>query len=230
MPASGSTRSPIALALFAIFFAVVFAGLGYWQLGRVYRPVDGYSAEPAAVRLSRLVPSGAAVRQALVGRQVTVTGHYLASEQSIRTGQRLGSVAVSWVVTPLATSVGTTVDVVRGWITGTASKLAEPPSGSVTVTGRLAIGRVRGPVDGRASATTNAYLVRTAQSPPDPLSLQPVPSAPPRSVAPASFHLQNATYVVQWWVLVIIVLVSWWKLSRTTTSEADAADPVRQLA
>jgi hypothetical protein len=61
--------------------------------------------------------------------------------------------------------------------------------------------------------------VRTAQSPPDPLSLQPVPSAP-ATVAGGSkeFHLQNAVYTSQWWIFAVLIIVYWWRLLREERS------------
>ncbi|HEY0871711.1 MAG TPA: hypothetical protein VGD55_15030, partial [Acidothermaceae bacterium] len=73
------------------------------------------------------------------------------------------------------------------------------------------------------AALPAGYLIRTAQSPPDPLSLQPVPAAPPHDHAAKEFHLQNAIYVVQWFLLAIIVVVTWWRFLRASR-EPHAAD------
>jgi cytochrome oxidase assembly protein ShyY1 len=67
-------------------------------------------------------------------------------------------------------------------------------------------------------------LIRTAQSPPDPLSLQPVPAAPPDDHAPNEFHLQNAIYVVQWFLLAIIAVVTWWRFLRASRQPHPAGD------
>jgi cytochrome oxidase assembly protein ShyY1 len=215
----------------ALFLVVAFVLLGRWQLQRTYRPVDGYSAEPAAVPLQTLVPPGSAIPLAAVSRQVTVTGHYLATGQVIVHGHSLSGQAVSWVVTPLVTADATQLLVVRGWIGADSTALAVPSTTPVSVTGRVEMGTVLTagtPASPTSAALPAGYLIRTAQSPPDPLSLQPVPSAPPRVHAAQQFHLQNAIYVVQWFVLAIIVVVTWWRFLRASR-EPRVADDQRPL-
>lgn len=219
----------------ALLLVIVFVMLGRWQLRRTYRPVDGYSAEPAAIPLQTLVSSGAAIPTAAVARQVTVAGNYVATGQEIVPGHSLSGQAVSWVVTPLAMSNKTEVLVVRGWIGAGGAALATPPTSAVSVTGRVEIGNVlnigtpsnstasqdvptigTNPLPPSSNALPAGYLIRTAQSPPDPLSLQPVPATPPHDHAPREFHLQNAIYVVQWFILAIIVVVTWWRFLRAS--------------
>lgn len=202
--------------LVVLLLAVAFVMLGRWQWHRTYRPVDGYSAEPAAVSLETLVPAGTAIPAVAVARQVTVTGDYVTTGQEVVPGHTLSGQAVSWVVTPLVMADRTEVLVVRGWIGATGGALATPPTSPVTVTGRIEIGDVltSGTATASHSALPSGYLVRTAQSPPDPLSLQPVPAAAPDDHAPQEFHLQNAIYVVQWYLLAIIAVVTWWRFLR----------------
>lgn len=207
----------VALTVTALLAVVACALLGAWQLGRVHRPVDGYSAEPTTVPLDRLVPAGSAVPDADVARQVLVTGTYDGGAQRLLPGHQLDGQAVDWVVTPLVLTDATRVLVVRGWVTVGGQALALAPDGPVSVTGRLEQGTVGGsPGAGPARA---GYLVRTAQSPPDPLSLQPVPVPPPSNQAPDELHVQNVLYVVQWWFFAAIVLFSWWRLVRGTETQ-----------
>jgi cytochrome oxidase assembly protein ShyY1 len=203
-------------ALVAVFACLL---LGAWQLGRVDRPVDGYSAEPTTVPLDRLVPVGSTVPAADVARQVLVTGSYDGGAQRLEPGHTVGGQPVDWVVTPLVLPDATRLLVVRGWVTGSGQSLAVPPTGSVSVTGRLE----QGPSAGAGGARfRDGYVVRTAQSPPDPLSLQPVPVPPPHNDAPDEVHVQNAIYVVQWWFFAAIMLVSWWRLVRANGQAAGA--------
>ncbi len=209
-------QSAVSVALWTVvvlLLVVAFVMLGRWQWHRTYRAVDGYSAEPAAVSLETLVPAGAAIPATALARQVTVTGNYLTTGQEVVPGHSLSGQVVSWVVTPLVMADKTEVLVVRGWIGSTEGALATPPTSPVSVTGRVELGDVLtiGTIPAAQSALPAGYLIRTAQSPPDPLSLQPVPAAAPRTHAPKQFHLQNAIYVVQWYLLAIIAAVTWWR-------------------
>ena len=229
MPDERSARSPLMLTVTALLLVVAFVLLGRWQMSRVYRPVDGYSAEPAAVPFATLVPSGgavpAAVPAAAVSRQVSLSGHFLAAGQVVVPGHTLSGQAVSWVVTPLVMADGTQVPVVRGWVGAADQALATPPTGVVAVTARLESGAVLPAAAAGGSAHLwSGYVIRTAQAPPDPLSLQPVPAAAPHITAPAEFHLQNAIYVVQWFLLAVIAVVMWWRFLRASREWDTAAD------
>ncbi|HEY3922974.1 MAG TPA: SURF1 family cytochrome oxidase biogenesis protein [Acidothermaceae bacterium] len=227
-------RSAVNLTLWTLvllLLVVAFVMLGRWQWQRTYRSVDGYSAEPAAISLETLVPAGTAIPATALARQVTVSGSYVASAQELVAGHSLSGQAVSWVVTPLVTTDKMQLLVVRGWIGAGETALATPPTSLVSVTGRIESGDVLtiGTIPAARSALPSGYLIRTAQSPPDPLSLQPVPSAPPDDHAPQEFHLQNAIYVVQWYLLAIIAVVTWWRSVRARR-RPHAADDQRPLA
>jgi cytochrome oxidase assembly protein ShyY1 len=241
-------RSAVNSALWtmaALLLVIAFVLLGRWQLHRTYRSVDGYSAEPAAIPLETLISAGEAIPAGAVARQVTVTGNYVAQAQEIVPGHSLSGQAVSWVVTPLEMPDKSQVLVVRGWIGAGEVALAAPPTLGVSVTGRIETGDVLNvgtvsnggaisnsgtvPTVGtdepsQATALAGGYLIRTAQSPPDPLSLQPVPAAPPHDHAPKEFHLQNAIYVVQWFLLAIIAIVAWWRFLRASRRPQSADD------
>ncbi len=233
MPVEQPAPNPLTWTVTALALVVAFVVAGRWQLDRTFRPVDGYSAEPAAVPFASLIGVGGAVPPAAVSRQVTMVGRYIPTGQVIVPGHSLSGQAVSWVVTPLVMPDGAEVLVVRGWVDPRAGQaLAAPPVAAVALTGRVEIGTVL-PSDTVASAGASThlwsgYLMRTAQAPPDPLSLQPVPAAPPHDNAPAEFHLQNAIYVVQWFLLALIVPVAWWRFLRSTR-ESRTTDDTRPL-
>jgi hypothetical protein len=232
MATDAPAPNPLVLTISALVIVVACILLGRWQLDRVYRPIDGYSAEPAAVPLQTLVPAGAGVPPAAVGRQVTLSGRYAGTEQDIVPGHFLSGQPVSWVVTPLVLSDHTQVLVVRGWIGPGGQALATVTSAAVSVTGRIETGAVlpggSGAPAGGLTPLRSGYLIRTAQSPPDPLSLQPAPAAPPHSDAPAEFHLQNAIYVTQWMLLAGIIVVGWWRL-RGAGQKPHVADDTRPM-
>jgi hypothetical protein len=218
--------SPAGVTVSALVVVIACLLLGRWQLGRVYRPVEGYAAEPAAVPLARLVPEHSAVPAGDVARQVTVTGVYDTARQTAEPGHLLGGRPVYWVVTPLTVAGSAELPVVRGWVTQPGQSLATPPAGRVTVTARLELGSARSGASGLTDGwLTSGYLVRTAQSPPDPLSLQPVPLPPPADRAPDEFHLQNAIYVTQWWLLALFMVGFWWRLVRLRPGGEPTAAP-----
>ncbi len=222
----------LALTVVAVLLLVAFVLLGRWQWQRTFRAPDGWSDEPAAVALASLDPTGVPLPSGAVARQVLAVGSYDSAHQLLVAGQRLSGQSVYWVLTPLRLADGSMVEVVRGWVTGSQDPLVAAPTGQVQVTGRLrpddaahsAAGLPRGQVrtiDAALAADLggpvhDGYLIRTAQSPPDPLSLQPVPTPapPPSSPPPRQFHLQNFLYTLQWNILAIAVVVMWWRLLR----------------
>ncbi len=206
------TRRWVGLTLLALVFVVAFGWLGDWQLARTYRVSDGYSQEPPAAALDTLDPRGATLASSDVGRLASVTGTYDAAHQQLVQGKVLDGAPVLWVLTPLRLADGSTVEIVRGWAAHDETALTAPPPGTVQVTGRLE------PADNSVAdgpTDRSGYLLRTAQTPPDPLSLQPVPSQPVHTTGGAKeFHLQNAVYTVQWWVFAVLVVVFWVRLLR----------------
>jgi cytochrome oxidase assembly protein ShyY1 len=226
------TRRWLGLSAVAIVLTTACALLGRWQYARSYRPVDGYGQEPAAVSLDALDSARHRLTAAVVGRQVRFSGYYLTDEQRLIRGHKIGGSPVLWVATPLRLSDGSTIEVVRGWISSVSRALESPPSTFVHVTGRIQLlqrspkgttsagPRYATAIDGallrRLPPPVRAgYVVRTAQSPPDPLSLQPVPSQPPRiRTVVKRLYLLNAFYSVQWWVFGVLVIVAWFRLFR----------------
>ena len=222
VPPPETRRRLVTLTVVALVAVAACVLLGTWQLGRVHRPVDGYSAEPTTVPLDQLVPAGTAVPGSDVARQVAVTGSYDGTGQILEQGHLLDGQTVDWVVTPLVLPDATRILVVRGWVSGPGQSLAQPPGDAVSVTGRLERGALGG--GSAAGPLRSGYLVRTAQSPSDPLSLQPVPVAPPGNQAPDELHVQNAIYVVQWWLFAAIMLFSWWRLVRAANPQPNESD------
>lgn len=217
------TRRWVGLTLLAAVFVVLFGWLGDWQLGRTYRASGGYVQEPAASPLDTLDPRGSVLATGLVGRQATASGQYDAAHQVLVPGKTLDGTPVSWVVTPLRLSDGSTVEVVRGWAAHDEAGLTAPPAGPVQVVGRL---EPADPTIPTTASDHSGYLVRTAQTPPDPLSLQPVPSKPVQTTSGAKeFHLQNAVYTVQWWVFAVLVVVFWWRLLRDERRDRTEREP-----
>jgi len=227
------TRRWVGLSVLALVLIAACGWLGNWQYSRTYRPADGYSQEPAAVPLDSVDSAEHPLTPAVTNRQVIASGTYDFSHQRLVAGHTVGGAAVLWVVTPLRLSDGSAVEVVRGWLSAADAAIAAAPVQTVQVTGRI---RRLEPTpatsiplsSGDAAAIDTdlvrqlpysvraGFLVRTAQSPPDPLSLQPVPSQPPRAATGATeFHLLNAAYTTQWWLFAIMIAIVWQRLFRS---------------
>ena len=221
------TRRWVALSVVAVMMAIACLGLGRWQFSRSYRTVDGYTQESAAVPLDALDSAAHPLSAAVANRQVTVSGTFDASHQRLLRGHVVGGGSVFWVVTPLRRPDGTAVEVVRGWVAVPDAAITLAPSAAVQLTGRI---RPLDPTVSSASVIANGavdaalvrqlpypivagYILRTAQLPPDPLSLQPVPSSPPAGrVGLRQWHLLNAFYSVQWWFFAAIIGLFWLRL------------------
>ncbi len=233
----------MTLTVGAVLLVAACGLLGRWQYARSYRPADGYTQEPAPVPIAALDSAQHPLTPVVINRQVTLSGTFDASQQRLIAGRTLGGAAVLWVVTPLRMSGGGAVEVLRGWLSHADSVLATPPTAPVQV-----IGRIRalepapasaGPLaPGEAAAidpallrqlpypALAAYVVRTAQLPPDPLSLQPVPSQPPPSPPGAKkLYVLNAFYAIQWWIFALLVLYTWQRLFSAERASQAAPDP-----
>lgn len=222
----------MALVMVAVLFAVAFVAMGRWQWHVAHgtsvstRP----STAPAAPLDYVLLPR-APVPGTDVSRLVTATGRYDASGQFVVPGRTVsgipdgpadGPVGV-WVLTPLRTANDVVVPVVRGWA-ASPDDVTPPPSGEVTVTGRLyasedsSLRNVNGDVlpAGQIDIVSAAELVShwsgdlidgfvaAAHGQPGTDSLRPVtPTLPPGA---AGWHLRNAVYAVQWWCFAALAL------------------------
>jgi hypothetical protein len=238
-----SSRRWVTLTCVAVVLVIACVLLGRWQYGRSYRPVDGYSQEPAAVSLDSVDSAAHPLTAAATDRQVLLSGRYDAGQQRLIAGHVLDGTPVLWVITPLSLPDGSVVEVVRGWMSSADRQLEVPPASPVQVTGRIR--PLQPPPSGAETAapgyanaidatllrqlpnpTRNGYVIRTAQTPPDPLSLQPVPSQAPLAPKGAKqFHLLSAFYTAQWWLFAVLILGAWQRLFSAELAEK-RGDPV----
>jgi cytochrome oxidase assembly protein ShyY1 len=223
----------LALIALVVGFAVACYGLlAPWQFGREEqrqaqeRTISQANAQPA-VPLRELVPPGAGIGPDVEWRQVSATGTYLPeAEAVVRLLVVDGRPAVE-VLTPLQLDDGGVVVVNRGYVPAAQGQQAPaypaPPSGAVTVTGRLrpdhadpsnrpAVTGQGVPqlyaADSRAlAALTGLELV--------PGYLQLVPDAPgalgPLAVEPrvgGGAPFTNFSYALQWLTFGLIALVA----------------------
>jgi cytochrome oxidase assembly protein ShyY1 len=152
MSGYGFLRQPRWLALGFLVVLVVpsFILLSRWQLSRLDERrhanavVESNATQPP-VAVDSLLTAGAptsSVGDAQTWRQVTATGHYDAARQVLVRRRPFEGANGFWVATPLVTSSGAVLVVNRGWIAasggaGAVQDVPPPPSGTVTVVGRV---------------------------------------------------------------------------------------------
>nr|WP_184080659.1 SURF1 family protein [Nocardiopsis mwathae] len=242
------------LAFHALVLLIVpsFIWLGFWQLSRwedrqAAANLQEANIEAAPVPVDRLTGVGRDVDRADRWKSVEATGHYDADHELV-VRNRDGSRGVGmYVLTPLVTDDGPALLVNRGWVPNPDTATAQPdvpppPTGEVTVTGRIQFGETPentgirerdGLPDGQimiidvdAIAADLPYPVYggfaelTAQDPPsDP--------APERVAAPETNMGMNLSYAVQWWVFTVIAVIGWIILMRRELRDArtEEAEP-----
>lgn len=217
----------MGLAVVAAILMAVMIVLGLWQLG-VYDQHQHANAQAgldrAPVPLDQVLSPDAAYPSGGVSRPVTVTGHYVAGEQIWVRGLAGAQGAYS-AVTPLVTSAGSAVLVVRG---STGQTAAPVPSGAVTVTGVLEPPTARGSpltadrvtsginlavlVDGFNQNLYGGYVLLRASAPPQSGALTQV--TPPLPSPSRWAGIRNLLYACQWWVFAGFVAFMWWRMAR----------------
>lgn len=220
----------LALLALALVLASAFAALGSWQLGRSRDQAGDEPVPTGTVRLQELVEPQTAFTGALLGRTVEVTGELGAPTLRVE-GRALDGERGAWVLNPMVVSTGdatATLPVVRGWVPDGARAPA-PPSGEVTLTGRLEPSEAP---TGETPSTAGASTVVSSVSSADLLNRWgqpiytgflvtdvPVPAdgltaIPPAPVDDRGFALQNVSYALQWWVFALFAVFIWWRLVR----------------
>lgn len=240
-----------ALAV-ALATAMVFAGR--WQLDRYHdrsatnaRIDAARTATPTPLRDAVAAPGGPAgttgpgVRAAVEWSRVVTTGRYDPDQEILVRGRtRDGQVGFE-VLTPLRMADGSAVLIDRGWTptpTGDATthpRVPQPPSGEVTVAGRIVrsesgsgrLERINGRMDVRRIsigqiATELPYplfgsYVLLDQDQPGGDGLAAVPSRRENAWL-------NAGYVVQWWIFAGLTLIGFgWLVRREATDPPKSA-------
>lgn len=147
-PAAAKRRRPVWLpTLAALFFALLTAWLGQWQLDRAEEKRARQAALDAAARLPVVdLNAGAADWPTLTHRRARVTGRFAARHQ-IYLDNRIHQGQPGYhALAPLVFD-GRAVLVNRGWLAAAAERstppLAPPPAGLVTVEGVLLPARAR---------------------------------------------------------------------------------------
>jgi cytochrome oxidase assembly protein ShyY1 len=228
----------LLLHLVAILAVAGMLFAGYWQLeawrgSQVDDRLEKAQREP--VPLSDLLGPDEPITAEADGAAVRIRGRWAPVEdQFLVTGRASGS---SWVVSPLLVDgTRSAVLVVRGSTDATTLPPLAPGPVSVTgvvqpsepfsttVTPDRQVEAVNVPVlVGSVSYDLyGAYVVRTAQSAPDPADLEPVAVQLPDASWTAG--ARNFAYALQWAVFAAFTVFMWWRVARDRVLDHQAMD------
>jgi surfeit locus 1 family protein len=225
---------PIHLLAVAALAACIL--LGRWQL-HVWQDHRADTAASvtrlAPVPLDSVLGPDAAYPDVGLGRPVVVEGTWVPGESVLVSGRVQGGTTGFWVVTPVVTSSGSEIPVVRGWL-AVAHDLPAAPHGRALLVGLLQPPDESAPPDENVhdrvipalSITTllqrthrdlyGGYVVATGRPVPQGHALTGTTgltqaAAPDLPGADASTALRNLLYAIQWWFFGGFVLLMWWR-------------------
>jgi cytochrome oxidase assembly protein ShyY1 len=199
------------------------------------------NSQAAPVPLATVAAAQAPFDPESAWRPVTVTGSF--GEEAVLVRRRpLDGRSGFWVVNPLTTADGSVLQVLRGWIATTGDALANPPipappTGIVTVVGRLQPSQPATPTEGLPAGQVSSldtaaisgdvphfpgYLVAASMTPSDSPALRPLP-VPELGLGP---HL---AYSWQWLFFAALLPVGWVILARREL-QAERAEAAQSTA
>lgn len=236
----------IAGLVFAIVLSGVFVLLSQWQFGRSTQPEAPVSTTTEELKpLTSVLQPGDFFHGSVADQMVTATGSYDPDKQVLVPGRLYDGATGYWVVTafavkdaPVLSGAGasplTWIPVARGWVSD-PSQAGPPPSGTVSLTGRLLPSEAplptTDPGPGRATAVSAAELINiwNVSSYPGFVSaasevaggtdvsaaavngeLKPLrigPQPPPQQV-----NWLNLFYSAEWIVFAGFALFIWWRM------------------
>ena len=258
-------RQPRYAALAALMAVIALACIaaGSWQISRFTESVHDnaamdHNARAVPIALSTtLVPllgnGPAPGRDAIRYRSVTASGVYLAADQQLLRNESLNGVNGYDVIDPMVTADGAVLLVERGFIAAAASgappaAIAAPPSGQVSVTGRLQTTGTRNDKasslpDGEIEAITPArqaarlgrpvfqtYITLDAGQP-GTSGVTALPNPDLSNPAGGAYQWQHFAYVIQWYVFALLALAAPFAMHRSEVRDAQrrflGIDPAR---
>lgn len=235
----------------AAVFATACVFLGRWQMDRraetlaeINRVNTNYSAAP--VPFQEVKDQFESLDPDREWTQVELRGSYDTAGQRIVRNRPLNGQPGYEVVVPLRLTTGETVVVDRGWLPignntpGRPDSVPAPPSGEVTVIGRLKHAEPqlnRGALEGQLASIdlssyaaelgypvmTGAYAQLASESP----AVQPMPVAFPKPATEEGTHL---SYSLQWFAFGVLMFIGFGYAARQQArnaridAEIDAAD------
>lgn len=236
------SRRWLGFAALTLVLCVAFVLASQWQLNRneqrqalnaVVEANVGRPPVPVGELLRRTERSsaGRANVAEMEWRAVTATGTYDTDHELLVRNRQLSGAGVGYeVLTPLVTADGTGLVVNRGWVpagatAATRPDVPPPPSGEVTVTGRVRPSETTPPdrADPPAGQLIAADVDLVAQQLPYPVYgawVQAMTEEPAAAPAPARLPVAEVTdgphlsYAVQWILFVGVAVVGYVVLIR----------------
>ena len=227
----------VGLTLAGVVVMVVCALLSQWQWNRAVEraaanEVIAHSHEAAP--LYETLPAGEALDEDVRWTLVEATGVYDPERETVLRAQTNNSVNGFEIVTPLVLEDGTAILVDRGFVasesTGEVPDYPAPPSGEVTVTGRVyeyegpsgGVTEVEGHLESRRLsdemlAPYYEYELRDAWI----ADIEPAEGLAPLET-PSFKDWQNYSYAAQWALFAAMVPVGWVVLVRRERKDLDA--------
>jgi cytochrome oxidase assembly protein ShyY1 len=239
----------IGLHVVVLLVIPAFVFLGRWQFGR-FEERSANSTQVTANLAAAPVPVGTltvhGVREADRYRSVTVSGTFDAGHGLTVRRRTQESRLGFYVLTPLITGPGQAVLVNRGWVQAGATAdtppvVPPPPTGQVTVTGRLRLTETEESAGIRERSglppgqvllinvakigksmpyqLLGGYVDLIKQQPPSAVAPEPVPE--PDVGAGGGLNL---AYGVQWWLFIGVAVGGWILLIRREVADRRAGD------
>lgn len=241
----------VALHIVVLLVIPAFVFLGRWQFGRFEeRSANSHrvtsNIEAKAVPLDQLARPGQPVKEDERYRTVTAKGTYDAANALVVRRRPQDGRPGFYVLTPLVTGEGQAVLVNRGWVKAGASadappEVPAPPTGQVTVTGRLRLSETEesSGIKERAGLPAGqvllidagkigkalpyqlvgGYVELTDQQPKLARAPEPVPAPDVGSGGGL-----NLAYGVQWWLFIGIAIGGWILLIRREVADRKAQE------
>lgn len=223
----------------AIVFAIACAFLSNWQFSRnaerdaeLALVADNYSREPVALR--DLIPAGQDLVASDEWRPVEIRGEYLKDRTLLVRNRPHGGTSAFEVLVPFRTDDGRVVVIDRGWVPPgddqpEPDRVPAPPTGEVTVVGRLQPGEPpvregRSAPEGQVATIDltliaqmtgqagdmidSAYVLMTEET--------PAPAERPQQLEdPSADPGPYLSYAIQWILFAIMGFAFIWYMIRT---------------
>jgi cytochrome oxidase assembly protein ShyY1 len=239
-----------ALSALMVIVAAVCVSAGTWQIARYEQKAHAngalrHNAHESTEPIADVLPiAGAttATRDEVEFRRVTATGSYDRAEQAVVRRRQVGDDTGYLVLTPLRTTSGATLLVVRGFISNdtyaaTSGTVAAPPSGQVTIEGRAQPSDTtpdragvlpRGELDSinladqRKRSTVQFYYgyAELADGQPGTSGLTAIPAPDLSNPAGGALEPQHLAYVIQWYLFAALALAAPFAMIRADRKRA----------